>query len=187
MNEKMQILEMIEAGEISAAEGARRLEVLAEPSQQAHSPEAARIALPVWVRRICQAVFWSGAALTAGGALLLTVFYAGEAGVASAVFGWPFFIIGMLGLLLGTWLPSATWFSLQVREEDSQRISLALPLPLGPIAWIVRLVRPFVPQLQDMAVDEVILALREEVRSGHPFVVDVAEGKNGERVHVYIG
>jgi hypothetical protein len=187
MSEKMQILEMIESGEISAAEGARQLEALAEPALPAHSPEAARIALPVWVRRICQAVFWSGTALTAGGALLVTLFYAGKAGVGSAICGWPLFVVGLLGLLLGIWLPSATWFSLRVREEDSQRISLALPLPLGPIAWIVRLARPFVPQLQDMAVDEVILALREEVRRGHPFVVDVAEGKNGERVHVYIG
>ncbi|MBN1979137.1 MAG: hypothetical protein JW918_17205 [Anaerolineae bacterium] len=187
MSERMQILEMIEAGEISAAEGARRLEAMAEPAQPAHSPEAARIALPAWVRRICQAVFWSGTTLTAGGALLLTVFYAGKAGVGSAICGWPLFVVGLLGLLLGLWLPNVTWFSLRVREQDSQRISLALPLPLGPIAWILRLVRPFVPQLQDMAVDEVILALREEVRKGHPFVVDVDEGRNGERVHVTIG
>ena len=187
MSEKMQILEMIETGEISAAEGARQLEALAEPVQPAHSPEAARIALPVWVRRICQAVFWSGVTLTAGGALLVTLFYAEKAGVASAIFGWPLFVTGLLSLLLGIWLPSATWFSLRVREEGSRRIAFALPLPLGPIAWIVRLVCPFVPQLQDMAVDEVILALRDEVRKGHPFVVDVDEGKNGSRVHVYIG
>jgi hypothetical protein len=187
MSERMQILEMIESGEISAAEGARRLEALAEPVQPPSSTEAARIALPVWVRRICQAVFWSGVVLTAGGALLIALFYSGEAGVGSAICGWPLLVVGLLGLLLGTWLPSATWFSLRVREHGSRRISLALPLPLGPIAWIVRLVRPFVPQLQDMAVDEVILALREEVRKGHPFVVDVDEGDNGERVHVYIG
>jgi hypothetical protein len=186
MSEKMRILEMIEAGEISAEEGARQLEVLAAPTHPARPPEAAPIALPVWVRRIWQAVFWSGAALTAGGALLLTMFYAGEAGVGSAICGWPLFVAGLLGLLLGTWLPNATWFSLRVREEGNQRISLALPLPLGPIAWIVRLVRPFVPQLQDIAVDEVILALRE-VRGGRPFIVDVDEGKGGERVHVYIG
>lgn len=187
MSERMQILEKIEAGEISAAEGARRLEALAEPVQPAYPPEATPIALPVWVRRICQAIFWSGAALTAGGALLVTFFYAGKAGVGSAICGWPLFVVGLQGLLLGAWLPNATWFSLRVQEKGSRRISLALPLPLGPVAWIVRLVRPFVPQLQDMAVDDVILALREEVRAGHPFVVSVDEGKDGERVHVYIG
>jgi hypothetical protein len=36
-------------------------------------------------------------------------------------------------------------------------------------------------------VDEAILALREEVRAGRPFVVDVNRGQDGERVHVYIG
>lgn len=186
MSEKMQILEMIESGEISAEEAARRLEALTKPAASAR-PEAAPIALPAWVERMWQAVFWSGATLTAGGALLVAFFYAGKAGVGSAICGWPLLVVGLLGLPLGLWLPNATWFSLRVREEGSQRISLALPLPLGPIAWIVRLVRPFVPQLQDMAVDEVILALREEVRGGRPFVVDVNEGKDGERVHVYIG
>jgi hypothetical protein len=187
MSERMQILEMIESGEISAAEGARRLEALAESDQPASSPEAARIGLPVWVRRVCQTVFWSAIALTAGGALLIAFFYTGEAGAGSAICGWSLFVVGLPALLLGIWLPNATWFSLRVRDHRSKRISLALPLPLGPIAWIVRLARPFVPQLQDMAVDEVILALRKEVRTGHPFVVDVDEGKNGERVHVYIG
>jgi hypothetical protein len=186
MSEKMRILEMIETGEISAKEGARRLEALAASAAPAR-PEAAPIAPPVWVRRICQAVFWSGTALTAGGALLVALFYAEEVGIGSAICGWPLFVVGLLSLLVGTWLPNATWFSLRVREEGSQRISLALPLPLGPIAWIARLVRPFVPQLQDMAVDEVILALRDEVSKGRPFVVDVNEGKDGERVHVYIG
>jgi hypothetical protein len=187
MSERMHVLEMVEAGEISAAEGARRLEALAEPGEPTHSPKAAPIALPAWVNRLCQAVFWSGVTLTAGGALLFALFYAGKAGVASAICGWPLFVVGLLGLLLGLWLPNVTWFALRVREEGSRRISLALPLPLGPIAWIVRLVRPFVPQLRHMAVDEVILAMREEVRAGRPFVVDVDEGKNGERVHVYIG
>jgi hypothetical protein len=183
----MQILGKIESGEIGAQEGARQLEALAEPAQQTYPPEAAPIAPPKWIKRIWQAVFWSGTTLTAGGALLLAAFYAEKAGVGSAICGWPLFVAGLLGLLLGIWLPNAAWFSLRVRERGSRRISLALPLPLGPIAWIVRLVRPFVPQLQDMAVDEVILALRDEVRKGHPFVVDVDKGGDGEQVHVYIG
>ena len=120
MSERMQILEMIESGEISAQEAARRLEALASPVASVH-PEAAPIAPPVWVKRIWQAVFWSGATLTAGGALLVAIFYAGKAGVGSAICGWPLFGVGLLGLLLGLWLPNATWFSLRVREEGSHQ------------------------------------------------------------------
>jgi hypothetical protein len=183
----MQILEMIESGEIGAAEGARRLEALADPVQSTHSAEATPIATPVWLRRMWQAVFWSGITMAAGGALLLASFYAEKASVGSAICGWPLLVVGLLGLMLGIWLPNATWLSVRVREGGSRRISLALPLPLGPIAWIMRFVRPFVPQLDDIAVDEVILALQEEVRQGHPLVVNVDEGSSGDRVHVYIG
>ncbi len=37
----------------------------------------------------------------------------------------------------------------------------SLPLPLRPAAWALRLARPWVPQLKDTAVDELILSLAE--------------------------
>jgi hypothetical protein len=182
MSEKMDVLKMIESGEISAEEGARRLQALTWPVQP---PRAS--ASPRWVRRVWLAVFLSGTVLAAGGGLLIAGSHAWETGVASAICGWLMLVFGLLGLLLGIWLQRTPWFSLRVENEGRRRISLALPLPLGPVAWIVRLIRPFVPQLQDMAVDEVILALREELREGHPFVVAVNEGKGREQVHVYFG
>jgi hypothetical protein len=51
----------------------------------------------------------------------------------------------------------------------------------------LRIARPFVPQLEKTAVDELLLAMQEELRKGHPFVVDVDEGEDGEQVQVYFG
>jgi len=51
----------------------------------------------------------------------------------------------------------------------------------------LRIVRPFIPQLEGTGVDEMILAMREEVRSGRPFTVEVHEGEGGEQVQVYFG
>jgi hypothetical protein len=82
---------------------------------------------------------------------------------------------------------TARWFSLRVRDRDGTNIALALPLPLGPIAWILRTLRPFVPQLRETGVDELIQSLHEEVRDGQPFVVDVEDDEDGERVQVYFG
>ena len=183
MSERMQILEQIESGEISAEEGIQRLEALAQPEPSPEIPTKP----PAWVRRIWLAVFRSAVVLALGGGLLLVGYYAWEAGAGSAICGWPLLVVGVLGLLLGIWLQGARWFFLRVREHGSRRITLAFPLPLGPVAWILRIVRPFVPQLQEIAVDELILALREELRNGRPFVVDVNGGENGEQVHVYFG
>ena len=97
MNERVHILEMIEAGEINAEEGVRRLEALAKHAQPT---EAQPIAPPAWVGRIWPAVFWSAVVLVLGGGLLVAGYYAWEAGVGSAICGWPLLIVGVLGSIV---------------------------------------------------------------------------------------
>jgi len=49
----------------------------------------------------------------------------------------------------------------------------------------LRIVRPFVPQIEEAGVDELILAMQEEVRQGHPFTIEVDEGNDGEQVQIH--
>jgi len=187
MAERLRILELIEAGEISVNEGARRLEALAQEAEAPETPEARAtpVARPALVRVLWQAVFWSGVTLVVGGGLLVGAVYAWGVAAGWLLCGWPLFALGVLVVALGWWLQRAHWFSLRVREREGRRFSLALPLPLGPIAWLIRIVAPFVPQLQNTGIDEVILAMRGELSAGRPFVVEVDEGEDGERVQVY--
>jgi hypothetical protein len=74
-----------------------------------------------------------------------------------------------------------------VRQPHASNVLIALPLPLGPVAWVLRVARPFVPQLEETGADEVILALRDEIRAGRPFRIEVDEGEGGEQVQVYFG
>ncbi len=188
MEERRQILELIEAGEISVEEGVRRLEALegsAEvPEEMTPAPDVP-IARPRLVRILWQAMFWLGVALVVGGGLLVAAVYAW--GVASGwlICGWPLFGLGVLVVALGWWMRRARWFSLRVRQSDGPNVSFALPL--GPIAWMLRFLRPFVPQLKETGVDELIMSLHEEVRDGQPFIVEVDEGEDGEQVQVYFG
>jgi hypothetical protein len=138
MDERMRILELIESGEISAEEGARRLEA---PAQAAGGPGASAAAPAVPVPQPA----------------------------------------------LVRWLWRAHWLSVRVRQSDGPNIFVALPLPLGPIAWILRIARPFVPQLDETGADELLLAMRDEMRDGRPLLVEVDEGEGGEQVQVYIG
>ena len=189
MEERLRILELIEAGEVSVEEGARRLEALTAAIETA-DPSAASAApapRPALVSRLWRAVFWTGVWVMAGGGLLVTSIYAW--GVASRwlAWGWVLFTLGVLGMLLGWWLQQAHWLSVRVRQPNGPNITLALPLPLGPAAWVLRILRPFVPQLGNTGVDELLLALRDEMRDGRPFLVEVNEGEGGERVQVYFG
>lgn len=183
MNERLRILELIEEGEINVEEGARQLEALAGEAETPDTP-APRPRLARW---LWQAALWIGIAMIAWGGLLLARAYAGEATTGRAIWGWLLFALGLMWVALGWWLQRARWFSLRVQQAGGPNISFALPLPLGPVAWGLRIARPFVPQLRETGVDELILAMREELRDGRSFAVEVDEGEDGEQVQVYFG
>jgi hypothetical protein len=187
MSERLQILELIEAGEISVEEGARRLDALMESPAVSETPRTppTPVIRPALVRWLWQTVFWTGVALLVGGGLLVAAVYAWEFANGWLFCGWPLLAFGVLVVALGWWLQRAPWFSLRVREKGGRRFAFAFPLPLGLVAWALRIARPFVPQLRETGVDELILAMQEELRDGRPFTVEVDEGENGEQVQIY--
>jgi hypothetical protein len=191
VSERQRILEQIERGEISVEEGAQRLEALVETPQSAEVPEAsedapapAQFTPPAWVDAIRYTVLSIGALVLAWGGYLLTQAYTTE-GAGSKGWGWFLFILGALGVLFGWWLRNAHWMAVRVRQPDGPNVNIALPLPLSFLAWGLRIVGPFVPQLEETGVDELLVALREELTAGRPFVVEVEEGEEGEQVEVY--
>ena len=134
-----------------------------------------------------QAAFWTGVGLVAGGGLLLASAYARESAAGWLTWGWLLVVLGGLWMLLSWWLQQASWFFLRVRRPRGPHIAFALPLPLGPAAWMLRIVHPFVPHLEEMGIDELILAMRDEMRDGAPLVVEVSEGEGGEQVQICLG
>jgi hypothetical protein len=138
---------------------------------------------PGFVRVVWQMVFGFGVAVLAGGGLLLARAYSRH-GMAGLTWGWVLFTLGLLVMGLGWWLQKARWFTLRVREHDGPAFTLALPLPLGLVIWLLRAAKPFVPQLQDMEADQLILAMQDELRDGRPLVINVDEGESGDQVEM---
>ena len=103
------------------------------------------------------------------------------------ILGWVLLASGVLWTMLGWWLRWAPWLSLRVRQSEGPTIALGLPVPLGLTAWGVRVARPFVPRLAETGIEEMILALEDEMYEGGPILVEVDEGVGGERVHVCLG
>jgi hypothetical protein len=133
---------------------------------------------------VWQIVFGVGTVALAGGGLMLANAY-GQEGRPGLAWGWVLFAVGLLVMVLGWWLQQASWFYLRVRQQDGPAFTIALPLPLELVIWLLRVAKPFVPQLSEPDVDELMVAVLEELREGHAFVIDVDEGENGDQVEMH--
>jgi hypothetical protein len=199
MNEAyLEILRMIENGTISAEEGAMLLDALNSGSrpevQPAHESLEGRGTTvdekehrpsgpPAWAQQLWMYPL-------AGGAVL-----AGLAGMATALLvqggsrlGWlvctlPLMLSGALVMALAWWSRTSRWLHVRVRDKET-RFRFSLPLPLRPAAWLARLARPWVPQMRDVPLDELILTLADMEEKD---ILAVEVNDEGEGVQVYLG
>ncbi len=180
--ERWHILELIESGKISVAEGARRLEALAGKA------EAVKFLLshPVMVGRIRQAVLLSGAAILIGGGFLLVSYYTRDVAVSWLVWGWLIFALGISVILIAWWLHRTHWLFLRVREHDSPTITLAFPLPLKLLTPLLRTCCQFVPQLREYGVDGLLQAL-QETGDDLSLHIEVYDDDGSTQVELHLG
>ncbi|MBN1136422.1 MAG: hypothetical protein JXM73_07540 [Anaerolineae bacterium] len=208
--EQLQILKMLEEGQVGAEEAAELLAALrpgaaesprdegwegdgAMPGLERAAPLAAEpAAAPGWERPpVRWSRFWIYPALAGGGllivgAVVLGLLYAASAAPGWRVCGWLPMILGLVVAILAWWSRNARWLHLRIKEKGERNIAFSFPLPLTLTAWVVRLAQRFVPQLKETGVDEMILALRDANRD-EPFFLDVQDSEDGEHVQVYIG
>jgi hypothetical protein len=197
-NERLEILKMVEAGKIDAAQAAVLLAALegSVPEDPSEAPEG-KVPLPPnleppewlenrWTRFWIYPLMAGGAALIAGTTVMALVYATGGAR-GWLCCGWLPVLLGLLMLFLVLWSRRATWMHLRISEQGRRKLAFSLPLPLTLSAWAVRIARPFVPQLQETAVDDLILALRDSPSRDEPFFIDVQNDEDGERVELYIG
>lgn len=194
--ERLEILKMVESGRIRAEEAAMLLEAIGGGEARGESPAPPQ-SLPArlgpdqdlesrWAR------FWiypmmAGGGVLIFGALLLAWLYAADVAPGWLVCGWLPLLLGSLVVALALWTRRTTWMHLRISERGERKMAFSFPLPLGLAAWAVRLAQPFVPQLQQMGVDDLILALRASGSRGEPILIDVQDDERGERVEVYVG
>jgi len=193
--ERMHILQMIEDGRISAAEGLRLLDALSASDEAAPLPVVTEPApeadLEHWRRWWMVPMLVGVVVLLVGALLMVAAFQSSGLGFWFACASLPV-ALGVLIMVLAAGSRSARWLHVRVRTNPAandwpHNIALSFPLPIRLTAWLLRLVGPFVPQLKDHGFDELILALAETTSAEAPLYMDVDEGDGGERVQVYIG
>jgi hypothetical protein len=196
--ERMHILQMIEDSQISAAEGLRLLDALGAaaaetPAEPLSAPaqSAPEADLEYWRRWWMLPMGVGIGVLLVGALLMYAAFQAGGLGFWFACASLPF-AAGVLIMALAAGSRSARWLHVRVRTNPAandwpRNIAFSFPLPIRLTAWLLRLAGPFIPQLKDHGLDELVLALAETTSAEAPLYVDVDEGDGGERVQVYIG
>lgn len=188
--ERMSILNMVQAGQITTEQALQLLDSL---NQSEVSGETQIEEWETSSTDVPQSGDWwiyptaAGALVMAVGAPLLVLGITQTAPILLAFCcGWIPFLIGLAILTIGVWSRSARWLYLRIENADASRrtIAFGLPLPLTLSAWIMRIIRPFVPQISDMPVEEMILAVRNS--DGEPIFIDVQD-KDDEHVTIFIG
>jgi hypothetical protein len=195
--EQKKVLEMVQAGQLSAEEALGLLEALdgTAPSDESEieyeqpvTPDDVPNVGNTWLYLV-----GAGAMVMAIGAPLMALNFTGKVAIFwSLLCGWIPFFIGLAILTLGVWSRSARWFHLRISDTSSGKNSfvLSLPLPLTLAAWVLRLIGPFVPQLKETGVDEAILALRDglsDQADDQPLYINVSDDGDGEQVQIYVG
>jgi len=214
--EQLQILKMLEDGQIGAEEAAELLAAL-RPEEEERSFAALRMtdearmtdgwggepalrsavtaelaSAPEWEKPPASlSRFWIYPALVGGGllilgAVVLGLLYAASAAPGWRVCGWLPMILGLVVAILAWWSRTARWLHLRIREKGERKMAFSFPLPLTLTAWVLRFAQRFVPQLKETGVDEMILALRD-TNQDEPFFMDVHDDEDGEHVQIYIG
>lgn len=180
-DERLRILEQIEAGEINVDDALRRL-------QEVDAPEEGREVRPATDNKQFR-LWW----------LIMLAIGLGVSGLGAwlgSLGGWwwllagPVLLLGVLASILAVATSNSVWVHVRVHTgQDSwpRQIAISLPLPLRMTAWFLRNFGQWIPQLKGTSVDELLLALQEGISADTPIYIEVAEGERGERVEVRLG
>jgi hypothetical protein len=205
--ERKKILQMVEDGKISADEAANLMRALVADEAEAEMEvfdagagsgfEGSGTSAPEFedvkarALRFAMIPLWVGVAVAV---LSAWGIYAIQQSVG--VNFWFFCLLfplmfGVLLISLGASGPGSKWLYVNVdrryAHDGPRNITFGIPLPLGITTWFLRTFGHTIHGMDRVNVDGVIEVLNATSKSDEPFIVNVDEGANGERVQVYIG
>ncbi len=190
-DDRRAILNMVESGQISTEQALMLLDALnqTEPTDSVETAQLStrRVDVPKpgnwWVFPTA-----GGAVVMAIGAPLVALGITGQQALFLVLCcGWLPFLLGLAILTIGVWSRSARWLYLRIENADRSKrtIAFGFPLPLTVSAWVMRIIRPFVSQIQDLPIEEMILAVRDG--DGEPIFIEVQDDDDDEYVMIFIG
>ncbi len=162
--------------------------------QSAYTPEQEVVSPPPPIdtkipdtRHWWQVPFWIGAALLVAGAFTLAGALSSGAICLVLLCGLPMLLVGILAVVVAWFARNGPWVHIRVKNDRPGKhdISMSVPLDLGVVA--VRVAEPFVPQMRNTGVDDLIVSMKDNVKNDQPLIIDVNDDEDGEHVQVIVG
>lgn len=205
-SERAHILKMIDAGKITAEEGLKLMQALAQDdSDKAEIPfveteaggEAEREPAPPdpVVERLKRRVRLFYLVPLFGGTFLTVLaawwmYQAMQGGSTGFVFYcllFPLFLLGVLFLTLGAVSQKSSWVYVDVQQKPGEwprQILIGFPFTLA--RWLMGTLKSKIP-FNERKKTEMIMQVMNDATRSEPIVVQVDEGEDGNKVNVYIG
>jgi hypothetical protein len=185
--EQDRILQMVEAGTITASEAN---ELLAAMENSPQPVEASPAGDRPEFSRPWEVPLFGGMVVAALGAMGMGRLYLsrGKRSVVARTGAWLTVLLGLTAVLVGLWSRNAPWLHLHVQERDGDNVNISLPLPLFLAEWVIRFSRDYLDD-DASAHMQSVAAFVEALRRGdktEPLTIEVDEGE-GDRVLIYIG
>ena len=155
-----------------------------DPEKVSFPPDADK-----W-RRWWRIPMWVGVGVTTLGGLLL--FWAQQTyGIGFLFFcAWVPLLLGVLLIVLGWQSRTSRWLHVRIHQQPGewpQKIAISFPIPIRMTAWFFQTFRGTIPGMNDMSIDELLVALEQSATPENPLDVEVEDDEDGERVEIYIG
>jgi len=202
--ERKKILQMVAEGKISAEEAATLMRALDEPPEEEievidaePGSRSGMNAAPEFedvrrrAMRFAMIPLWIG--------IIFTVLSAWGMFAAQQNAGLNFWffcltlplLFGILLIALGAGGRNSKWIYVNVdrthQNEWPRNIAIALPLPLGLVAWFLKNFGMYIEGLKRTTVDEVVMAIAMAKNINEPLIIHADDDGDGERVQVFIG
>lgn len=176
--ERLKVLERLESGELNFDQALSELNGV-PPAEDASSPAATRRWRYSWLLPFYFGVLAMG--------LGIVVAYQG---------GWwwllgaPLLLSGAVLTILALASRRSPWLHVRIHNPSRtwpKTIGISIPVPVRFAAWSVRTIGPFIPNLDEQAMAEMLLAFELGRRIDEPLHVEIDDSDSGQRVEIYLG
>lgn len=183
---EMEVLEKLEQGQIDVQEALHLLENSVPTASVDPAVPSEDVPGPAENWRDWWLVFFASAlGILAIGGWLATL------GGWWWLLGGPTLFLGFVLLVLSLASKNAPWLHLRVdtgQQTWPRRIALSFPIPIKLASWGLRVWGPRIPNLDETAIDDLILAMEGQLSSDTPIYIEVEEDETtGEKVQIFLG